>query len=87
MVQKITIPKELAEQSNDLYTLLPAGFISVEKQLPEIGTPVVVFTDYGKMDVCRLRIDDNRVIVWVNDMRPQHTNGSVIGWLSLPACR
>ena len=67
-------------------TLLCAGWFPVEKQLPEIGKPVLILTDYGKMDVCRLRIEDSRVIVWVNDMRPQHTNGSVIAWTFLPAC-
>lgn len=67
-------------------TLLCDGWFSVEKQLPEIGKPVLILTDYGKMDVCRLRIEGNRVIVWVNDMRPQHTNGSVIAWTFLPAC-
>jgi len=67
-------------------TVLAAGWIPVEKQLPEFGKPVLILTDYGKMDVCRLRLEDNRVIVWVNDMRPQHTNGSVIAWIGLPAC-
>ena len=67
-------------------TLLWAGWFPVGKQLPEIGKPVLILTDYGKMDVCRLRIEDRRVIVWVNDMRPQHTNGSVIAWTFLPAC-
>ena len=67
-------------------TVLGAGWIPVEKQLPEFGEPVLILTDYGKMDVCRLRLEDGRVIVWVNDMRPQHTNGSVIAWISLPAC-
>jgi len=67
-------------------TVLAAGWIPIEKQLPEFGKPVLILTDYGKMDVCRLRLEDNRVIVWVNDMRPQHTNGSVIAWIALPAC-
>lgn len=67
-------------------TVLAAGWIPVEKQLPEFGKPVLILTDYGKMDVCRLRLKDNRVIVWVNDMRPQHTNVSVIAWIALPAC-
>jgi hypothetical protein len=66
--------------------VLAAGWIAVGKQLPEFGKPVLILTDYGKMDVCRLRLEDNRVIVWVNDMRPQHTNGSVIAWIGLPAC-
>lgn len=65
--------------------LLGEGWVRVEKQLPEVGKPVIVLTDYGKCDVCRLRVEDGRVIVWVNDMRPQHTNGSVIAWCSLPA--
>jgi len=67
-------------------TVLAAGWIPVEKQLPEFGKSVLILTDYGKMDVCYCRLEDNRVIAWHNDMRPQHTNGSVIAWISLPAC-
>ena len=82
--QKVETNTEPAIVGN---TVLSAGWIPVEKQLPEFGKPVLILTDYGKMDVCRLRLEDNRVIVWVNDMRPQHTNGSVIAWIALPACR
>ena len=77
--------KDNTKERQDGNTVLAAGWIPVEKQLPEFGKPVLILTDYGKMDVCRLRLEDNRVIVWVNDMRPQHTNGSVIAWISLPA--
>ena len=58
-------------------------WIQVEKELPEFGKPVLILTDYGKMDVCYLRLENNRNIVWVNHMRPEHTNGSVIAWINL----
>jgi len=59
-------------------------WIQVEEKLPEFGKPVLILTDYGKMDVCYLRLENNRNIVWVNHMRPEHTNGNVIAWLNLP---
>lgn len=59
-------------------------WIQVIKELPEFGKPVLILTDYGKMDVCYLRLENNRNIVWVNHMRPEHTNGSVIAWINLP---
>ena len=67
-------------------TLLDADWIPVEKQLPEFGKSVLILTDYGKMDVCQLRLEDNRILIWYNDMRPQHTNGDVIAWIRLPDC-
>lgn len=62
-----------------------AGFTPVCKSLPNVMKPVLTITDYGKMDVCRMTIsEDLRSIIWVNDMRPQHSNGGVIGWMDLP---
>jgi len=70
-------------------SLLTTGWIAVEDKLPEIGKPVIVLTDYGKCDVCRLGIYDGYKLLWTNDMRPQHTDGSVIAWaelLAIPTC-
>ena len=65
--------------------LLSAGFIPVWKTLPEIDEVCLIVTSYGKMDVCRFTIsEDLESISWVNDMRPQHSNGSVIAWKKLP---
>lgn len=78
-------------QSHSGNTMLSAGWNPVFKSFPEINTPVIVLTDYGKCDVCRLIInEDLRTISWVNDMRPQHSNGNVVAWQYLPvlpACR
>jgi hypothetical protein len=59
------------------------GWKEVHKQLPKIGQPVIVKTDYGKCDICVLEIDDGK-LSWVNHMRPQHTDGSVILWHKIP---
>ena len=59
------------------------NWVACSDKLPELHKPVLILTDYGKSDVCRLNIDDNRLL-WINDMRPQHTNGSVIAWAELP---
>jgi len=56
------------------------GWKRVWELLPTIGKPVIVKTHYGKYDICYLRIEENNRLLWVNDMRPQHTNGSVIEW-------
>jgi hypothetical protein len=56
-------------------------WISVKSYLPEFGTPVLILTDYGKRDVCRLESG----VIWRNDMRPQHSNGSVTHWMRLPS--
>ena len=65
--------------------LLAAGWTPVWKSLPEVNAVVIILTDYGKCDVCRLTInEDLRTISWVNDMRPQHSNGSVVAWQHLP---
>ncbi len=70
----------------ELAALKEAGRWIPVSQLPAEGVPVVVLTDYGKSDVCRLQKEEGRN-VWVNDMRPQHTDGSVIGWMPLPQPR
>jgi hypothetical protein len=59
-------------------------FISVHEALPKIGERVLVRTDYDGLDVCRMRIDDNDRITWVNCLRPIHSNGGVIEWCYLP---
>lgn len=56
------------------------GWIKVTESLPNHNDVVLVLTDYGKMDVCRFKEKD----YWLNDMRPQHSNGGVIAWMSLP---
>jgi len=60
-------------------------WINVDDRLPELGEVVMVLTDYGKRDICRrLPRDDNKKWSWYNDMRTQHTNGSVVYWMALP---
>ena len=60
------------------------NWILVNKKLPEFGKEVLILTDYGKMDVCYLTLEDNRILDWRNAMRSQHSNGGVIAWTELP---
>lgn len=56
------------------------GWIKVTDSLPNRNDVVLVLTDYRKMDVCIFKEKDH----WLNDMRPQHSNGSVVAWMPLP---
>lgn len=60
-------------------------WVSVDNSLPEHGTPVLIITDYGKMDVCHLGYGSGKNLAWYNHMRSQHTNGGVTHWMPLPA--
>lgn len=62
-------------------------WISCDERLPELNVPVLVYMDYGKCDVCRLGYyrDDSESTTWIQDVRPQHSNGSVIAWQPLPS--
>lgn len=75
---------EYAKEIEEKKIELPEGFVSVKNKLPEEGISVLILTDYEKMDVCRLRLEEDKSPNWVNDMRPQHSNGSVIAWCHLP---
>jgi hypothetical protein len=54
-------------------------WISVKDRLPELRVPVLVFMEYGKIDVCWLNGN-----LWFQSIRPQHTNGGVSHWMPLP---
>ena len=56
------------------------GWVSVLDKLPVEGKPVIIETNYGKHDICYLRVEEMMTLIWVNAMRPQHTNGGVIKW-------
>ena len=82
-MSKENVSKE--QKGYDVNHLLVAGWTPVWKSLPDINECVIILTDYGKCDVCRLGInEDLRTITWINDMRPQHSNGSVVAWRKLP---
>jgi len=56
-------------------------WISVDDELPDANIPVLVRTSYGKFDIChRSEKDEKGDIFWINDMRPQHSNGEVTHW-------
>lgn len=63
---------------------IDAKRISVKDRLPEQSKAVLIKTSYGKCDVCNLWIDRENNIIWVNDMRPQHSDGDVTHWMPLP---
>lgn len=53
--------------------------------LPRFRKKVLVLTDYGGTAVCYLRLSEcGRRIDWVDAMRAEHSNGSVIAWRELP---
>ena len=61
-------------------------WISVDESTPAIGRMVLVATSYGALDVCRFSFSESGDRpIWTNAMRPQHTNGSVTHWATLPA--
>lgn len=59
-------------------------WISVKDRLPEFGQAVLIYTEYGKYDVCDIARDSDGDIMWHNFIRPRHTNGSVTHWQPLP---
>ena len=61
-----------------LYDDVPK-WIKCSEKMPDEMIPVLILTDYGKMDVCRF-CDG----LWINYMRPQHSDGSVTHWMPLP---
>ena len=62
------------------------GWILVHIELPKLRVPVLTITVHGGVDVCYLSLDlnDKVSLIWVNDMRCQHTNGKVVAWQELP---
>jgi hypothetical protein len=50
------------------------------KKKPRRGEKVLIVTSYGGYDVCCWSPEYG----WLNDVRPQHSNGSVTHWQRLP---
>ncbi len=45
------------EDRNDCNTVLVAGWISIETQMPPLNENVLVFDDFHRMNICK-RMDD-----------------------------
>jgi hypothetical protein len=56
------------------------GWVSVSDRLPDVKQKILILTDYGGMDICHFASPDN----FINDLRPQHSNGGVTHWRELP---
>lgn len=72
--------EDLADLANKMY-YEQSEWIRVEDRLPELGVPVLVFMSYNKIDVCKQDGEGN----WRQDVREEHTNGSVTHWMPLPS--
>jgi hypothetical protein len=68
------------EARNDGNTVLAAGWISIETQMPPLNKNVLVFDDFHRMNICK-RMDDVGYKIW-------NTESIIIGithWMQLPS--
>jgi hypothetical protein len=70
----------LGAAQTDANTVLVAGWISIETQMPPLNENVLVFDDFHRMNICK-RMDEVGYKIW-------NTESIIIGithWIQLPS--